>query len=635
LINVSAEFKELMQERTDFRNYAEITFADGTMLPVSDEDFEIDGNTLVDGAGAKSLPLGAAICRTIQISLKNEDDHLSGYDFFGARIRLYLTFELSATTERIELGTFTVIDPESYGETVTVTASDDMYKADKPYETGLTFPVALSAMFQDSCTRCGIPYTTTAFKNAGFLVENLPAGDYTFREMFGFMAMIAGGNARISRLGYMEILTYDFWPEAAAHRLVDWSELTVATDDIFITGVQTIRTITDEDGNETEDPVLHGTEGYVLDLENPLFEGKEAEALALIGGAVVGASFRKFDGEYIGYPIAEFMDTVTITDRKGNVYSSVITDIEFEFGGFTSISNSAESAVRNSSKYISPATKILVAARKMVQTEKTAREAAVDHLNKMLAESSGLYTTEEEQEDGSVIYYLHDKPTIAESQNVMKLTSEAIGLSQDGGKTYPFGFTVTGEMVMSIIRAEGIEADWVRFGSKTVTEAINDTVQKVDDASQAVMTEVTDMLVERQAIIMAAMSSYMQTSNFETFKAELEAQLAVMADQVAITVSRETESLRQANADLQEKYEKIVINYRFTEDGLQIGSNENVLTICVANDRVSFQDNGAEVAYITGRQLYITDAHILHSLRVGGIAFVPRRNGNTSIVKAV
>lgn len=42
--------------------------------------------------------------------------------------------------------------------------------------------------------------------------------------------------------------------------------------------------------------------------------------------------------------------------------------------------------------------------------------------------------TEDPQDDGSVIYYMHNKPTLEESDIVWKLTAEAIGISTDGGK---------------------------------------------------------------------------------------------------------------------------------------------------------------------------------------------------------
>lgn len=89
---------------------------------------------------------------------------------------------------------------------------------------------------------------------------------------------------------------------------------------------------------------------------------------------------------------------------------------------------------------------------------------AMDKLNEIVQNSSGLYTTEEVQPDKSVIYYFHDKPTLADSKNVIKFTADAIGLSTDGGKSYPFGFTVTGDMIANILSANGINADWINAG---------------------------------------------------------------------------------------------------------------------------------------------------------------------------
>ena len=81
-----------------------------------------------------------------------------------------------------------------------------------------------------------------------------------------------------------------------------------------------------------------------------------------------------------------------------------------------------------------------------------------------------MYSTAEKQPDGSTIYYLHDKPTIAESQNVIKLTAEAISFSTDGGKNYPYGFTITGEMITRLLYTEGINADYINTGALTVKD---------------------------------------------------------------------------------------------------------------------------------------------------------------------
>lgn len=94
----------------------------------------------------------------------------------------------------------------------------------------------------------------------------------------------------------------------------------------------------------------------------------------------------------------------------------------------------------------------------------SAVQQASARMNALVQNASGLYSTAQVQPDGSTIYYLHDKKTMGQSQLVMKLTAEAIGFSTDGGRSYPYGFTVTGEMVMGIIAAEGLNSGWIKTG---------------------------------------------------------------------------------------------------------------------------------------------------------------------------
>lgn len=504
MINVSKEFRQLMNVRTDFKQNAEITFADGTVLELTEKDFTIDNNSVTDGAESNGIPLGVAVCRPIQIEIMNDDERFSTYDFFGARIRLYLTFQLSESVERIEYGTFTVLTPETYGETVIITALDDMYKADKDYIPGIAYPATLQAILVDACDSLDIPLGTTTFANHNFIVNAAPT-EITFRQLIGYVAMLAGGNARIDVTGRLRIISYDFakiddvfgfvyaggqfkpWdnvdnlhggtfnPWTAGdtasggvygdrddiHILYNWSNLKVDTDDVVITGIQTEYT----DDNNEDQTVISGSEGYVLKVDNPLIVGKEAEAVALIGAIMIGGRFRQFSGDLIANPTCEFMDLAMVLDRKGNSYITFITDVNFQFFGFTTLKNSAEPALRNSAKTYSEAAKTFVKARKLITEERTARELAVEQLAKDLKNSSGLFMTEEVQSDKSVIYYMHDKPTLAESMIVWKLTALAFGISTDGGKTYPYGFTVDGETVTRLLYAEGINADYINSGS--------------------------------------------------------------------------------------------------------------------------------------------------------------------------
>lgn len=479
MINVSNEFKTLMSERQDFKEYAEVTLANGTVLELTEDDFSIDNNSLVDSAGANSIPLGVALSRNVQLEIMNDDDHLSDYDFFGAKIRLYLTFELSSTIEKIEYGTFTVTQPETYGSVVTIVGYDDMYKADKTYSTTLTFPATAKSVLIDSCDTCGILIGNSNFLHNDFQIPTMPSSEYTHRQIIGFVAMIACGNARIDRTGHLQIMTYDFnYNSGNVHNLTDYNTLTNDTNDVQVTGVQMTRTVkktvTDEEGNENEEDVEEtvkvGADSYILSLENPLVKGHEETLVSWVYDKFKAVTFRGFTMDYISYPIAEFMDKIKVTDWKGKSFYSVLTDVNFVFFGYTTLQNSAESPMRNQSNYTSSEQKALIQGKELAEREKTNRENAIKKLNETLKSGSGLYSTEEKQQDGSSIYYLHDKRSLAESRNVIKLTSDVIGFSTDGGKNYPYGFTITGEMITRLLYVEGINADYINTGTLKVKD---------------------------------------------------------------------------------------------------------------------------------------------------------------------
>lgn len=581
MINVSNEFRQLMNKNTDFKENAEITFADGTFLELSEKDFTVTNNSIVDAAGSNGIPLGVALCRSIQIELMNDDDRFSEYDFFGAVIRLYLTFQLSETVERIEYGTFTVLTPETYGTTVIITALDDMYKADKDYITTLPFPSTIGLMLKDACTTLGILQGTTTFLNDNFIVQNKPE-DITCRQLFGYISMIAGGNARIDTTGRLRIISYNFesmddvrnkidggsfapWSNVVEldggdftyntgdfadggnfleainyHILNNWSNLKVDTDDIVITGVSTDYT----DSNNEQHNVVYGTEGYVIKIENPLIVENEKTAVGLIGNVIVGGRFRQFSGDLISNPTCEFMDIVAVVDRKNNVYLSFLTDVNFNFFGFTTLKNSATPALRNSSKVYSEATKTFVKARNLINKERTAREQAIAQLAKDLSSSSGLFMTQEKQEDGSIIYYMHDKPTLAESMVIWKLTALAFAISTDGGKTYPYGFTVDGTTITRLLYAEGIDADYIDTGAIRINDENGNTMFLADYVTKNVYINagavkigtkaITDELVE----MAASLSLVNDKVELKASKGELSSLLSVESGAISIKSNR-------------------------------------------------------------------------------------------------
>ena len=501
--NVSNEFKNIIKSGGPFYAYASITLKNGKKLTLdSDNDFFISGNGYTEDGG-DGFPLGSALSKSVTLVIDNIDERFSKYDFYYAQISLFTEADIESRSydawrdvkgeeildvngntimltksriERLNEGTFTALEPTAVGDTIEIVGYDAMYKADVDFTSKLSYPTTAGQLLREACSECGIMLGSPKFKNDDFVIEQAP-GKVTCREVIGYIAMLAVGNAVIQN-GTLVIKSYDFSAiskitnrddlveDAGYSILMDYqSDPDISTDPVVITGIATTKKV------ENESTILiRGTDDYALEITNPLIEGHEDDAINLIGDVLIGVKLRGFSGEFFPDPMIEFMDLACVVDRKDKVYPTFITSLEFNYLGSSSFSCGIKDPERQKSTYYSEATKVYEKAKKEIKQNKTEFEAAVDNLNKTLESASGMYSTEVVQPDGSVISYIHDKPTVEESKNVIKVTSEAIGISSDGGKTYPYGLFLTGDLITRILYAIGINADYINSGSLTVKD---------------------------------------------------------------------------------------------------------------------------------------------------------------------
>lgn len=517
MINVSNTFKEKLQDGEQVIEIVDITFADGTKKTLENE-IMIGNNEFSDCAESSSFPVGATVCKTMKLELDNTEDQWKDYNFYQAKVHAYLKLQTSVAEpasesiwmddfyepildtdgnsivlsraasedryETIDKGVYTITTPEQYGEILSFTALDDMYKTNTKYYSALTLPQPIMALVRDACENLGIPMGFSSMAHGNVIVTALP-DNMTFRQLIGWTAMLETANARIDNRGYLQFIKWNFGAvengSLVPFKLEDYvSSPTLSSDDIVITGIRV---------KNKESESLFGTAGYVLELENNLLSDSDLGTVAAwIGGDLVGAKFRNLQGDLIYNPLLEFGDMAYSFDRNGNKYLTPITDVSSPLNGITTVKTQADDPIRNSSTYMSEATKALVEARQLVKDERTEREKAVERLANTLKESGGLYMTEDPQDDGSVIYYMHNKPTLEESDIVWKLTAEAIGISTDGGKTYPYGFTVTGEMITRLLYAEGINASYINAGALIVRDTNGKIIFSADiDNNQIVI----------------------------------------------------------------------------------------------------------------------------------------------------
>lgn len=561
MINVSNAFREKLEAGEPVRMVVDITFPDGTKKTIN-KDIMNGDNGFSDCADSSSFPVGVTVCKTLTLSINNDQEQWKNYNFYGAKIHAYLKLQTSyaapesvstlldesynpildstgdpiiatqAATkdiiETIDKGVYTVTTPEQYSDIINVTALDDMYKANKTYTSGLKLPQSLINLVRDACKTVGIGMNLT-MDHGDIIIRSVP-DSMTFRQLFGYAAMVESANARIDYSGNLQFVKWDFgkmesdnaatvdtdgfvhfgdanpsidtdgfvslpgWtinaegflaltsgPGSDVQRLMAYANPpALSSDDIVITGIKVMNGQSNDDAN-TDYSGMYGEEGYVLELENELIDTDQLQTVAnIIGEQIVGARFRNLEGDLVYNPLVEFGDMVYTYDRLGNKYLTPLTDVSGNVGGLTTVKTQADDPIRGSSDFYGNSTKAIVAARQMVRKETSAREEAIRRLAETLNSSSGLYMTQEPQQDGSIIYYMHNKPTIAESNIIWKLTAEAFAVSIDGGKTYPYGFAVTGELITRLLYAEGINADYINAGTLVVRDKSGNAIFEAD-----------------------------------------------------------------------------------------------------------------------------------------------------------
>ena len=468
MINVSEQLKEESLNNRRYYVTANVKLADGTKLSLVKKDFYLSGNSIVDSADSGDFPVGVAIEKTANLCLVNDDERFSGYEFNRAAFTVYMNLQLSDKLEIIKRGTFIVSKKPTTGAKINLTLLDLMSKADKTYKTNLVFPCSAGEVLRDACQRSGLTLGDADFTNSDFQVKKKPSNT-TYRAVIGMVAALAGGNARIDENDLLRIVSLKKVSSATIdYKLSAVKDVSYDVDIITVTGVKCEDTI-------------YGNSGYVLDLkDNQLVASNEKAGVTRIGKILTGFTILPFSLSSIAVGYATFGDTVQFKDTKGKIHLSVATDVEFTFGGNTDFSCKAKSVEEQEYNYPDGAQIKVDQALEQVEKDLSAYDIKLKQMNELAANTLGFYTTEEKQEDGSVILYRHNKPLMSESKIIYKSGSDGFFLSTDGGKTWKAGFDSNGDSVMNILYAIGIQSEWINTRGFTAKDNSGNETFRID-----------------------------------------------------------------------------------------------------------------------------------------------------------
>ena len=531
MLEASTEFKTKIIKNSKTILKADLHFANGETVPLVGNDFIFSSAKFSDAVASDNVfSVGAAIINKFTITLNNLYDKFSKYDFTDATITPFVGVILdNGEIEWIAKGVYGVEQPKSYDATITLDCLDNMRLLEKNYKDIPThYPATLGDIVRDIVKYCRVTLITNTFTHDDYVVNTRPDDDgLSCIDVLSAAMQISVNYARFNNKGELELKWYNTkvfenedWLDGGVYdnatpyatgdkadggtfeytdgdninggkfdenkyvHLYALSQIGVSTDDVIITGLR-VKACDAETGKGEDkkgETVLVGKEGYVIEFSNnPLIEFSRASEVAKNAAPkLLGMRFRLFDVSSIPNPLIEAGDAVLISDRKQNSYKSYITRLNYQIGSYTTVSCGGETPSRNNAHTYSEITKNFVQMRKKIRQEQTERELAVKQLNENIENSSGMYTTTETQSDGSTITYLHNKPTIADSKIVWKLTADAFALSNDGGNHYNYAIDASGNAILNKIYAVGLNADFIKTGSFTVKDKDNRIIFSAD-----------------------------------------------------------------------------------------------------------------------------------------------------------
>lgn len=488
------KFKQIMASGNarDYVVKVDLTLADDpntpTVLHLTEEDIWNDSFSIeTASSGTSSFDIGTAVIGQCKFSLNNFDERFNQYDFFNASAVVWVG--LKGDTDNNDqqvyyrMGFFTVDEPTYAGALIQLVLLDNMWKFDVPMIT-LNYPISCLNAVLAICSHCDVQLDQTVqFHGASFTISEAPEGidNMNCRDFIQYVAMIGCNFCIITPEGKLKLRWYDTSaiPTAAQissgifdNDVNDFSinfDLKKGTDAIQITGVKFIL-------NDTAHTI--GTTGYMLELDNPLVNDNNVNSvLNLIWDVLENFTLRIFSLTTASDLAVEVGDCCVAKDYRGRYVYSWVTLNTFKFAAHQ-VQCNAVAPTRTLTKQFSKVVQAAVAEARIAAGQVVSNyDLAVQMMNSLAVNAMGGYEDYEDLGTSGRVWYLSNMPitktggvcSFETGSTVYKKSGSGFFVSRDGGQTWVNGYDMsTGELVVNVLDAIGINFDWARGGTLTL-----------------------------------------------------------------------------------------------------------------------------------------------------------------------
>lgn len=287
----------------------------------------------------EGIQIGSAVAAKIELTVKRINEL-----FENTEIPIEIGLKLpSGKYEYIPLGFFTAEHPTLDQATTTFTAYDRMMKTTGVYVSELTYPASAESVLKEISTGCGVPCNVSGLN--GITIDTAPVG-YTYREVIGYIASLAGGFACVDRTGTIVIK----WYEDNGYTINESRIMTFEKNE----SDYHLDYLTCNVDSNTSFTVGSGTLGITFD--NPL---TTEEKLNSVYKKVRGFAYRGASLKTLGDIRLDPWDIVTV-EELGKTYKVPVMNITQEYDGGLAMTITAygKTETETETDYKGPSTKL-------------------------------------------------------------------------------------------------------------------------------------------------------------------------------------------------------------------------------------------------------------------------------------
>ena len=537
-----------------------------------------------------------------------------------------LTYYIIEDDVETLIGEFKVEKPTIASRTsIKFSAYDNVIKTEQLFSDWLIlnqnlFPMTLLNLVQYACTYCGVTLVTTNFPHTELMVKAFYGDGITCRQILSWAGAIAGRFIRANKYGEIEFAWYtDMDAILCAPSSYTYLEQIQIEDDgegnVSLTG-ENIELSDDGDGNvEVTIPYVTAVNTYgdvtlVADKVIPYFQNGityENYATDIIERVRINHS----DSDVgVVFPAGATGNCFTLS---GNMILGTcdIADV-MEVAG--SLYNTLSSVTYTPVKIRVPRT-IQVRAGDIIRLLMPTGEVLRTYAMRVSVSSNGTNI----ESTGDKSYSTNAAVSSARYSNltgkVLEVTANADGLE---------------------VKNTDLEGRVARL-SQTVSgleTSVLATMKDVDSLREDTTSQQTSIIQTAQSLISTATSTLVTQDALTEYESKVTSQFEQTDRDFNLKFSSQTSRIEEVNGDLQTKYEERTKYIRFVDGDIVLGKDGNSVVLTIKNDRISFRQNGTEVAYLAAndnyKKLYIVDGEFIGNLQIGKFALIPRTTGSQS-----